>query len=133
MPSTNLELEDLPRNYLLNRLDNLYLNPLVELAFPSKNWLPNMEFLPGMLRMAKKGVTYRKRKPCPRYSPGQAERARLQRMILEERRAAGRHQVSECWNKISTKSWWSWSLLSAKPCLEDSRLRAADFGILSVV
>ena len=28
------------------------------------------------ITLAKNGVTYRKRQPCPRYSPGQAERAR---------------------------------------------------------
>ena len=37
MPSTSLELADLPKNYLLNRLDVFKLNPLVELAFPREN------------------------------------------------------------------------------------------------
>ena len=73
-PSTSLELEDLPRNYLLNMLDNLYLNPLVELAFPCKNWPPNMEFLPGMLEKPSPRMV--KRQPCSSYSPRQAERAR---------------------------------------------------------
>ena len=157
MPSTSLELEVLLRNYLLNRLDNLYLNPLVGRVGVSMRKLASKY---GISRktLAKNGVTYRKHQPCPRYSPGQPERARaaaddLRRnffsssiipfvqksnnspnsfkirqiekfwAILKER-ATGRHQVSECWNKESTKSWWSWSLLSAKPCLEDSSLRS---------
>ena len=160
MPSTSLELEDLPRNYLINRLDNFYLNPLVDLAFPCKNWPPNMEFLPGMLEKPWPRMVWRTGNvnPAPDIHLGRLREQELQLTILEEtffsssiipfiqksknspnssqirqiekfwailkERAAGRHQVSECWNKESTKSWWSWSLLSAKPCLEDSRLRS---------
>ena len=84
-PSTSLELEDLPRNYLLNMLDNLYLNPLVELAFPCKNWPPNMEFLPGMLEkpLPRMMQLTGNVNPAPAIHPGRLREQELQLMILK--------------------------------------------------
>ena len=78
MPSTSLEWKTGPTQKLPPRQARHLIAEITgRVGVSTQKLASKYGISPGYVRkiLVKNGVIYRKRQPCPRYSPGQAERA----------------------------------------------------------